>query len=144
MAAFSKILVAVDFSETSNRALDAAVDLAKQFGARLEIVHAFTSPVPAMYPYDVGLPDTLLRDARNAAKEMLKAESEKVESAGLSVRTHMTETPAASSIARVAAEIEADLLVIGTRGHSGLKHILMGSVAEHAVRDSPCSVLVVK
>jgi universal stress protein A len=144
MATISKILVAVDFSENSNRAVEAAIDLAGKFGAELEIVHAFTSPVPAMYPYDIGLPDTLMRDARNAAKEMLKAEADRVHAAGLTAPTHLTEIPAAGSISRVAEEIGADLLVIGTRGHSGLKHIIMGSVAERTIRESPCSVLVVK
>jgi universal stress protein A len=144
MPPITRILAAVDFSENSNRALESAIALARMFEASLDIVHAFNSPVPAIYPYDIGIPDALLRDARNAAKELLAADAEKVHAANMEVRTHLTEVPAAGAIARLAEEIGADLLVLGTRGHSGLRHILMGSVAERAVRESPCSVLVVK
>jgi universal stress protein A len=144
MTPISKILVAVDFSENSNRALATAIDLAGKFEASIDLVHAFASLIPAIYPYDIGIPDALMRDARNSAKEMLQADSDKVHAAHIVVRTHLTEVPAAGAIARVAEEVGADLLVVGTRGHSGLKHILMGSVAERTIREAPCSVLVVK
>ncbi len=140
----SKILVAADFSEDSARALDFAIELSRDTGASIDIVHAFVSPVPAVYRQDVALPEDFELDARKAAKKMLEAEADKVRAANMPVRTHLTDIPAAAAITRTAEEIDADLLVLGTRGHSGLKHILMGSVAEHCVRLSPCSVLVVK
>ena len=52
--------------------------------------------------------------------------------------------PAASAIVEVAGEAKADLIVMGTRGHTGLKHVLLGSVAERTLRLAPCAVLTVK
>ena len=144
MNTISKILVAVDFSENSNRALDAATAYASKFGATIDLVHVFSSPVPAVYAYDVAIPDALVRDAQNAAKAKLEANRERVQSANIEVTTHLAEAPAHTAITQLAEEIAADLLVMGTRGHTGLKHALMGSVAERTLRHSPCSVLVVK
>ena len=144
MYSISKILVAVDFSENATRALDAAIAHASKFGAPIELVHAFCSQVPMIYFYEVPVPDALLRDARNAAKEMLKVDKERVESANIEVKTHLCQAPAQTAITELAEKIAADLIVIGTRGHTGLDHVLMGSVAERTVRHAPCSVLVVK
>jgi nucleotide-binding universal stress UspA family protein len=52
--------------------------------------------------------------------------------------------PAASAIVGQAEELRVDLIVMGTRGHTGLKHVLLGSVAERTLRHAPCSVLTVK
>jgi nucleotide-binding universal stress UspA family protein len=144
MAPISKLLVATDFSENSARALEIAIDFAKKFGATVDLVHAFDIPIPAVYPYEVPIPDSLITDSRRAANKKLEAEKEKVEAAGLEVQTHLSEVPAASAVVRVAEEVGADLLVLGTRGNTGLKHIVLGSVAERTVRHAPCSVLVVK
>ena len=63
---------------------------------------------------------------------------------GIQARSHLTEVPAAPSIARTAEDLGADLIVMGTHGHTGIKHILLGSVAERTLRLAPCSVLTVK
>ena len=66
---------------------------------------------------------------------------------GVSLATatsHLSEVPAASAIVDMAEELEADLIIMGTRGHTGLKHVLLGSVAERTLRHAPCSVLTVK
>jgi nucleotide-binding universal stress UspA family protein len=60
------------------------------------------------------------------------------------VSTQLAEAPAARAIARAAEETRADLIVMGTRGNSGLKHLVLGSVAERTLRRAPCSVLTVK
>jgi nucleotide-binding universal stress UspA family protein len=144
MTPVTKLLVATDFSENSARALGTAIEFAQKFGTTIDLVHAFNIPIPAVYPYEVPIPDSLITDSRRAANKKLDAERKKVEAAEITVETHLTEVPAASAIARVAEEIGADLLVLGTRGNTGLKHILLGSVAERTVRHAPCSVLVVK
>ena len=145
MQSISKILVAVDFSENSARALDAAIAYASKFGAHIELVHAFESPLPAIYFPGVTSPEVeFLNAARNAAKAMLEGDQKRVQSAGIEVRTHLAEVPAAAAITQLAEEIAADLLVVGTHGHTGLSRVLMGSVAERTVRHAPCSVLVVK
>jgi universal stress protein A len=144
MKGFQRILVAVDFSEHSNQALDMAVGLAKEFGAKIDLIHAFDVPVPFVTPYEVAIPDTFMQEARDAAKTKLAALVEKVGGQGLEAQSHLTEVPAATAITRVAEEIGADLIVMGTRGNTGLKHVLLGSVAERTLRHAPCSVLTVK
>jgi nucleotide-binding universal stress UspA family protein len=144
MTPIDRILVAVDFSEHSSRALDVAIDFALMFGARVDLVHAFDVPVPFVTPYEVAVPDTFMQEARESAKKKLSVELERVIAAGVEANSHLTEVPAATAITRVAEEIGADLLVMGTRGHTGLKHALLGSVAERTLRHSPCPVLTVK
>lgn len=138
------IVAAVDFSELSDQALEAAIDLAKQFGAELHLVHAFDVRVPLVTPYEVAIPTSFIEEARRAAKRKLDAHEERAKEAGLTVHAHLTEVPAATSIAEVAEEAGADLIVMGTHGHTGLKHVVLGSVAERTLRHAPCSVLTVK
>jgi universal stress protein A len=140
----NSVLVATDFSENAQPALDAAIMVAKTFGAEVHLVHAFQTPVPIVSPYEVVVPDGFLEQARDSAGRNLSAVEEKISSEGLTVTSHLTEVPAAPSIARLAEELDVDLIVMGTRGHTGLKHIVLGSVAERTLRLAPCSVLTVK
>lgn len=144
MIQIKSVLVATDFSENAQEAVDTALSIAKTFGARLEVVHAFQTPVPIVSPYEVVVPDGFLEQARDAAARNLKAVVEKISSEGVEVKSHLTEVPAAPAIARIAEENDVDLIVMGTRGHTGLKHVLLGSVAERTIRLAPCSVLTVK
>ncbi len=64
--------------------------------------------------------------------------------AGIAVETHLTEGANAHAIVETAKKVNADLIVMGTRGLSGLKHVMLGSVAERTIRISPCPVLTVK
>jgi nucleotide-binding universal stress UspA family protein len=144
MNGIKKLLVATDFSEHARPAIDAAITIAKTFGAKVHLVHAFQTPVPIVSPYEVVVPDGFLEQARDAAGRNLHAVEEKISSEGVDVTSHLTEVPAASSIARLAEELDIDLIVMGTRGNTGLKHIVLGSVAERTIRLAPCSVLTVK
>ena len=140
----SSILVATDFSKSAQPAIDAAVTIAKQFGAKLHVVHAFLTPVPLVSPYEVVVPDGFLDQARASAAKNLKGVVEKISAEGIEATSHLTEVPAAASIVRLAEKLEVDLIVVGTRGNTGLKHILLGSVAERTIREAPCPVLAVK
>lgn len=144
MRPIRKILVATDFSPNSARALEAAGELAVQFGAEVEVVHAFDLPMPMVTPYEVTVPDSYLEETRNAAAQKLAAAAGTVSARGVEVRTLLGEVPAAPAIAKAAEDFAADLIVIGTRGNTGLKHVLLGSVAERTLRLAPCSVLAVK
>jgi nucleotide-binding universal stress UspA family protein len=138
------VLVATDFSEDAHQAVDAAMAIAKTFGARIEVVHAFQTPVPIVSPYEVVVPDGFLEQARDAAGQNLKGVVEKISAEGIEVGSHLAEVPAAPAIARLAEDLSVDLVVMGTRGNTGLKHVLLGSVAERTIRLAPCSVLTVK
>jgi nucleotide-binding universal stress UspA family protein len=138
------ILAATDFSENAEQALGVAIDLAKQFGTELHVIHCLDLPVAIVNPYAVSMPDNLLSEARNEAAKQLRAAVARAEKAGVTARSHLAEVPAPQAISQLAEEIGVDLVVMGTRGHTGLKHVLLGSVAERTLRHAPCSVLTVK
>lgn len=139
-----KILAAVDFSEHADAVLDAAVDFANKFGTELHLVHACEVRIPMVAPHGAAIPPTIIEEERNAAVSKLDALSRKVAARGVAAASHVTGAPAASAIVELADELGADLIVMGTRGHTGLKHVLLGSVAERVLRHAPCWVLAVK
>ena len=142
---FTRILVAVDGSENSSRAADAAIDLAKRSGAALFVVTVIHNPV---YAYsEAGAPVQQPMDkARAEAEGFLKAAVAKAEAQGLKVRGELVENvpSVADAIASCAEEWKVDLVVVGTRGLSGLRKLLVGSVSAALVSRAPCSVLVVR
>ncbi len=144
MKTIEKILVAVDFSKHADSVLDAAVEFAKQFRAELHLVHAFDVRIPLVTPYEVAIPTAFIEEAREAAASKLDALTREVAAEGVTVISHLSEVPAASAIVDLAEDLGADLIIMGTRGHTGLKHALLGSVAERTLRHAPCSVLTVK
>jgi len=139
-----KLLAAIDFSETSDRALAAAIELARRFGAELHLVHALEVPLPIFEPYAVAVPPSFLTDARRSAEEKLARALAQVKESGLDGSSHLGDVPAPHAIAERARALGAELVVVGTHGHTGLKHVVLGSVAEGTVKEAPCSVLVVK
>jgi nucleotide-binding universal stress UspA family protein len=141
---FRRIVVALDYSANSDHALETAIDLARRFGAELHLAHAFEIPVPIVTPYEVAIPENYIEPVRQEARRRLEKARDEVAGQGIAVKAHLTESPAASGIVRVAEEVGADLIVMGTRGNTGLKHLLLGSVAERTLRTAPCSVLTVK
>ncbi len=144
MSSIRTILVPVDFSEHSREALDYASGLARELGARLHLLHCYQINVGAVSPYGIVLPESLDRDVREAALAKLKEWSEKPAAEGLEVETSVTPLFPSEAVSSVAEEIGADLVVMGTRGLTGLKHVLLGSVAERTIRTAPCPVLTVK
>lgn len=139
-----KILVATDFSAGAERALDVALALAAPAKGEVHIVHALEIPLPMFTPYAVSLPTEFIGEARKTAQDKLAAAQAKVRAAGCSGTSYLGEVPASLCIAERAKELGADLVVAGTHGHTGLKRALLGSVAEHTVKESPVSVLTVK
>lgn len=140
----STILVATDFSEHARRAFDAALALAERAGASLHLLHALEVPLPIFEPYAVAVPAEFIGQARKAAQERLDALLEEVRGRGVEGSAQLGEVPAGPAVAARARELGADLVVVGTRGHTGLRHVLLGSVAERTVKEAPCSVLTVK
>jgi len=139
-----RILVATDFSEPAGRALEAALALAARTKAELHVIHALEVALPLFEPYAVVLPADWIGEARRLAKEKLEAAHAKVTARGLSGTTHLGDVPAAHAIAERARALGADLVVMGTHGHTGLKHVLLGSVAERTVEYAPCAVWTVE
>jgi universal stress protein A len=144
VTAFKRILVPHDFSDDASAALDFAIELAKQLGGELHLVHAYRLPIEVFSPYGVAIPDSVMPELRKGAELRLKELAARVEAAGLTARVHLREGAPAEVIAESARELGADLIVMGTRGRTGLAHVVLGSVAERTVRSSPCPVLTLR
>jgi nucleotide-binding universal stress UspA family protein len=144
MAKFKTILVPIDFSEHSAAALETAVEIAKAFGSKIRLLHCYQILPGGVSPYGVALPSNYYDDIRKAAERQLQEWQERFAPGDVEVEsTLMSEFPS-HAIALTAEEIGADLIVMGTRGLSGIKHVMLGSVAERTVRIAPCPVLTVK
>jgi nucleotide-binding universal stress UspA family protein len=140
MAFPTKILLATDGSEDAALATKAAIDLSNQSGAELHVVHVGRSSLRLS-------PTEYYAAAREKIGELAKA----VEEAGGDVtETHLriddsqTAGNEAEHITGLAEELGADLIVIGSRGLSGMKRLVMGSVSESVVRHAHCPVLVMR
>ena len=145
MTQIRTILVPVDFSDHSAHALDMAADIAKAFGgATLHLLHCYQVQPVGVSPYGIVMPESFDRDIREAASRQLEEWRQKASSAGTEVEVHLSSMFPSIAIAETAEEVGADLIVMGTRGLSGIKHVLLGSVAERTLRTAPCPVLTVK
>lgn len=145
MIQIRKILVPVDFSDHSAKALEMAVAVAKAFGgAEVHLLHCYQIQPVGVSPYGIVLPETFDRDIREAASRQLDDWRQKVAAEGIEAEAHLSSMFPSVAIGETATEVGADLVVMGTRGLSGIKHVLLGSVAERTLRVAPCPVLTVK
>jgi nucleotide-binding universal stress UspA family protein len=136
------ILAPIDFSDCSLEALDYGVQVAKQFGASLTILHV-------LEPVSYGLDFTLYRTAeRESLKERTESRLaglvEIVKSEGVPAHSEVRGGLPADTIVRAAHDSSYDLIVMGTHGRRGLSHVVSGSVAEAVLRRASCPVLMVK
>lgn len=140
------ILVATDFSTSAAHATDMAIDYARKLGSKVVLVHAYDLPIPMPGPTLTGsyaLPEGLIEEVAKAARDTVAAAAEEVSATGVECEGVAIGLPAAVGIVNEAIEREADLVIMGTRGLTGLKHFALGSVAEKVVRTAPCPVLTV-
>jgi universal stress protein A len=140
---FKRILVATDFAESAERALEVAVELARTHRAELILLHVYMD-LPAYPEVTAGQVEAIYEEQRRWVEDALEQRARRARSAGLLARAVVRTGPPASTIAQTAADENADLVVIGTHGRSGLDRLIVGSVAERVVRLAPCPVLVVK
>ena len=135
------ILAATDFSETADAGLDWAAELARLLGARLELIHAVT--VPAYMPGFVPPGPEVVDELWAAALTRLDEAAARLRETGAEVSTHLgVGTPSQVILAR-AEELGAAAVVMGTRGLTGLRHLLLGSTTERVMHRAPCPVLSV-
>ncbi len=144
MRRIDKILVPVDFSEHSASALEAAIYLAKALGAGIRLLHCYQIQPLSISPYGIVLPENFDSEIREAAEQRVDEWREKVVREGIEVEVSLSSRFPSLEISEMASEVGADLIVMGTRGLSGIKHVLLGSVAERTLRLAPCPVLTVK
>ena len=138
------ILVPVDFSDCALEGLKYAIEFADSVAAKLILFHvvqlgyAYTADGFAMYDLSV-----LIGDARRAAKHQMGDFVRRVKVGGVKFETVFTDGLPMPEIRAFAEARDVDLIITATHGLAGLKHVLIGSIAEQVVRHAPCSVLVV-
>lgn len=152
MLLFKKILCPIDFSEPSYKALKAAEELADEFSAELIVVHVL-SPAQAFPSASVTLPgepatnevffDDMRDKIESHANESMKMTIEKRISRGINSRGVILNGSPAEEITGYAEDSHVSIIILGTHGFTGWRHILLGSVAEKVVRLSLCPVLTI-
>ena len=142
----STILVPTDFSADAGKALSVAKGFAKRFGARIVVLHAYHIDIPLMSPLGGGyaLPHNFYGELRSYATATVEKLAAEIAADGVEATGVASAEPAALAIVAEAGRLPAELIVMGTRGLTGLKHIMLGSVAERVVRMAQCPVLTVK
>lgn len=138
------ILVPVDFSRHADPVIEWAAHLAEQHGSRLVLLHAYHLPVEFQQVEGAYLPPDFWTKVKSEAEQGLAAHVEALRRRGLEAEAVVREGYPASVIEEEAERLGADLVVIGTRGLTGLRHLLLGSIAERVVQKAPCAVLTVK
>lgn len=147
---FRNVVVGVDFSATSKRAAEAAARIAARDGATLNVVHVFQPPWARFHyraPTAATSPEfqQQFRDGLRQRLEEFCGLGELCGRAGVTPRYHLVEGRGhGAGLTEFAKSSGADLVVLGKRGRTNLREVLLGSTAERVVRDAPCSILAVK
>ena len=138
---FNKILVAIDGSEHSSRALEYGKHVAECEGASLWLVHAFphTSDLRGYEAFD-----RLISERTRAGQVVLDQAREMLGDTTLEVHEELLEGPPAEGILKVAEVRNADLIVMGTRGLGSLSGLLLGSVSSKVVQHAHCAVMLIR
>jgi nucleotide-binding universal stress UspA family protein len=144
MTRFETILVPVDFSAHSKEALDTAIHIARLFGSTIHLLHCYHIQTAGISPYGIVLPSSYYADLRDAAEKRLRDWHDILSKDGIKSESILSADSPSLAITLAAEEFKSDLIVMGTRGLSGLKHAMLGSVTERVVRLAPCPVLTVK
>jgi nucleotide-binding universal stress UspA family protein len=136
------ILVGTDFSENAAVAVDWAIELARQQGARLELVHAVT--IPPSTPELLTTPGPGFgQEIQDAARDRLAQAAAALRERGVEAGTYLAAGTPSLVILDRAEAVDAEAVVVGTRGLSGLRHVVLGSTAQRVVQGAHCPVLSV-
>jgi nucleotide-binding universal stress UspA family protein len=142
------ILLATDGSEEAQLAASRAVDLADATDSELHVVHVGVLPLfleSYRYPGTLGYDRKLYEQIEEESRELLRKLSWQVEAAGGAVAgAHLRMGMVALEIVALAKELGVDLIVMGCRGHRGIRRAIEGSISDAVIRRAPCPVLVVR
>ena len=147
MPEIKKILMATDFSENSRWALTYALSFAKKYDAKLYILHVIQQPTYPLGMYaeiSFDAMDKFNRNLSEATEREMKTLCETELEGFQNYESIIVSGAPFLEIIRTAKEKEADLIVVGTHGRTGLDHVLFGSTAEKVVRKAPCPVVSVR
>jgi nucleotide-binding universal stress UspA family protein len=157
MRLFGKILVPMDGSEHSLKALEMATQIARKFQGKITLLHAYSvsvQPIMMPEPTALGSPSVpiltgaevsrLVEVAREVGNRILSDGEEKAKAKQVEVEKMLVEGHAVQEIVKAAIEGNFDLIVVGARGISHIKEILLGSVTDGVIHHARCPVLVIK
>jgi nucleotide-binding universal stress UspA family protein len=143
MIAIKRLLVPIDFTDTGDRALDYAIELAAKVGADITVMHAYELPI-------YGFPDGAMIATAEVATRVSTAAQKALDNAvdtrkdrGVQLTALLRDGVPWEEIVNVANELQVDMIVIGTHGRRGLSRVLLGSVAENVIRTSTRPVLTI-
>ena len=140
-----RILVPIDFSEHSKKALQYAIPFAEQFKASIDLLYVVE---PTVYPADFSFGQVAFPSVEDELRQRGAEELELLIRNEIGNRVHARSLvrtgKAFNEIDQYATEENIDLIIIATHGHSGMEHVLFGSTAEKVIRYAPCPVLVVR
>jgi nucleotide-binding universal stress UspA family protein len=139
-----RILVPIDFSPHADAVVEWAAHLALEHDSEVTLLHAYHLPVEFQQLEGAYLPPDFWANVKDEALSSLARYGARLREQGIGVTETVREGYPASVIEEEASRQEVDLIVIGCRGLSGLKHLLLGSIAERVVQRAPCPVLTVK
>lgn len=138
------LLVPTDFSPDAQRALEYAIALARVLHARVTLLHVISAVYWATGDLPGALSAAVLEELEAAAQQSLEQALQRVRAAGLDGEARVVHGSPFACIVAAARAQGVDLIVMGSHGRTGLRHVLLGSVAERVVRLAPCPVLVMR
>jgi len=151
---FQKILVPLDGSAPSSKALKYGINVAKNFGSEIILLHVYSRAVPFVTPETGALPTPtvvsaeitaeVIEAAKRIGNKILAEAKHAVEKQKIPVKAVLREGDAVHEIVRTTKEEKIDLIVMGARGVSRIKELLLGSVSHGVCRKTTCSVMIVK
>ncbi|EJG06970.1 MAG: universal stress protein [Methanofollis liminatans] len=140
---FKKIVVAIDGSDISLKALEVALSEARIWNAELHVIYVVETSMFSSIPMD-NTWEIIYSLLESEGKEVFQKSKERAAQDGVSLITHLKDGHAGNEIVSLTEELHADLIVIGSRGKTNIDRLLLGSVSEHVVRNSSCTTMVVR
>ena len=147
MKRIRRILHATDYSQASERALQEAVDFAKQNDAELLVLHVIQPVVPYVAGEDIGAAELYVKleeSTKQEARRSMNKLMQRLERLGVKAKTLLLRGIPADQIVKAAKNRKADMIVIGTHGRTGLTKLFMGSVASRVISTAQSPVLTVR
>jgi nucleotide-binding universal stress UspA family protein len=144
MPEIRRILCATDFSPASTRVYQYAVDLASRLQAEIMLIHAYQIPAYTLPDGVVEVPVEVETGIRERLTGQLSDFASSIDTKGVRIEAKLFDGVPYVEITRAARDLNADLVIIGTHGRTGLAHLLLGSVAERVVRTSEVPVLTIR
>jgi len=145
MKPFERILIAIDFSESSDYAFDYALTLARQFQSELTVMHVINEPVDlrGFYVPHISF-EQLEKEIEEGAEKMMEKFCQEKMGDFTNYTTALVTGIPYEEIIRKSEETHASLVVLGTHGRTGIDHLIFGSTAERVVRSAACPVLTIR